>query len=393
LDKENIAQLYFYKEDPQTEICDNFYRISDFDVLNSIKKLGKAGGKVNLDSKIEIGNKQNQILQNGSKRSPISKFARNLLWSFNSWWSKNLKKWLEDFKPDAIFFYGSNYVFSEKIVLKIAKKYSIPIITYWVDDFYVNSFSKSTSLLDCYNKKSYRNVTNKLMKKSEFVALNDYMEEKYSEVFHKKGNVIYTTSSIVPFLPKQKGEDKIVMSFLGNISWDRYKSLIDIAKTIVYNNLEIEFNVYTGENRSWILNNILNVDGLNYKGSINYEQVKEVMENSDILLHVEDFGEKQREGVRYSFSTKIADSLSSNRCLFAYGPKDVASMQYLINNECAFVATNKEELLEKLQIVISNEKLRIDMADKAIIMANKNHNVIENQNKLLKIINNDIGKN
>ena len=52
------------------------------------------------------------------------------------------------------------------------------------------------------------------------------------------------------------------------------------------------------------------------------------------------------------------DYLKSARPILAYGPKNIASIEYLDKNNTAFVIDNHDELRLKLQDLIENEKLR-----------------------------------
>lgn len=295
-----------------------------------------------------------------------------------------MKNWLKEFNPDVIFFYGSNYRFCERLVMKIAKFLQIPIVTYWVDDYYVNALA-TNSLLGAINTALYKHTTKKLMKKSEFIALNEMMKKEYEKTFQKKGNVIYTTSELLPFADKAIGK-KLIMSFIGNISLKRYENLIDIANCITENALPIEFNVYSAETREWILDKLQNINGLNFKGSVPYEKTLSIMERSDILVHVESFDSETVRRVMFSLSTKIADSLCSNRCLFAYGPKNVASMNYLIENNCAITVCDREELEKKLKLIVNNDKLLKNTAAKALQTAAANHSAEKNHKKLYQIL-------
>jgi len=45
--KNSMAQLYFHRAIPSSDVCDNYYRISDEDVVNKLlKRKNNLGGKV-----------------------------------------------------------------------------------------------------------------------------------------------------------------------------------------------------------------------------------------------------------------------------------------------------------------------------------------------------------
>ena len=58
------------------------------------------------------------------------------------------------------------------------------------------------------------------------------------------------------------------------------------------------------------------------------------MANSMAVIHTESFEQEMMELVRFSVSTKIAESLMYGPCLIAYGPEGIASIDYLKENKC-----------------------------------------------------------
>ena len=101
-----------------------------------------------------------------------------------------------------------------------------------------------------------------------------------------------------------------------------------------------------------------NCKGISYKGFISYEQVLEVMSNSDLLVHVENFSDFYRKDLQYAFSTKIADSLASGTCFLLYAPVEIAASQYLIRNNAAYVVSDENELKETLERLINDPESR-----------------------------------
>ncbi len=384
-DKNNLAQLVLHPNKINPEYCSTTFQITEIDILKNFFRKKRVGNLIeNCDEEV-VNHSENtaSLYRKGSKKKSSYVLCRNLIWDTKKWFNKKLKNWLKEFNPDVIFFFAGGSTFSLKLTMKISKFLNIPYVSFWTDDYYLNN-ENLNGFFGLINNHIYKKQVRKLMKKGEYISLTDLMLEKYDKVFSKQGNCIYTTSSMKPF------ENKIhnlplTMSFLGNISFDRYKSLIDIADCICENQLPITFNLYTAEKREWILNNVLNVKCLNYCGQVEYDKVKEIICDSDILVHVENFGKDTIKEVKYSLSTKIADSLSSNRCLLAYGPDEVASMDYLIKNNCAIIATSRQELEEKLKQLVNNTEILDEKANFALKIAECNHNPANNQAKINQI--------
>lgn len=384
-DKNNLAQLVLHPNKINPEYCSTSFQITEIDILKNFFRKNRVGKLIeNCDEEvINYSEDTAALYRKGSKKKSSYVLCRNLIWDTKKWFNQKLKNWLKEFNPDVIFFFAGGSTFSLKLTMKISQFLKIPFVSFWTDDYYLNN-KNLNGFFGLINNCVYKKQVRKLMKKGEYISLTDLMLEKYDKVFKKQGNCIYTTSSMKPTENKVH-KLPLTMSFLGNISFDRYKSLIDIADCIYENELPITFNLYTAEKRAWILNNVLDVKGLNYCGQVEYDKVKEIICDSDILLHVENFDKDTIKGVKYSLSTKIADSLSSNRCLFAYGPEEVASMDYLIKNDCAVIATNKQEIKEKLKEIASNMGVLDEKANFALKIAERNHNPANNQLKINQI--------
>ena len=74
-----------------------------------------------------------------------------------------------------------------------------------------------------------------------------------------------------------------------------------------------------------------------------------------------------------SFSTKLVDYFKAARPILAVGPRGVASIEHLRENNCALLAETEEELFEKLQPLVDDyERLHI-LAKNAYECGRKNH--------------------
>lgn len=391
---ENIAQLYLHTEIPTTDICTNYFRITDFDIIKKRKKdIGKVFSEIDIqkNSKTERVDKgaEAKIYSIGRKRKPYMYLGRNLLWASNKWKNKKLFNWIDDFNPDVIFFASGDYVFLYKVAEKIAKYKGIPILTYICDDYY---FVNQKSLSPLYwIVRSHRRSAMKsfFAKHKNIISICDKIKEDYTKELGVIAHTIMTSSELLEFSKTDNVEncDDIIISYIGNLGYKRHLPLIEIGKALLklYNG-KVLLNVYSAENRPEVLK-YLNIDnGIKFHGSIPYESVIKVMKKSDVLIHAENMDKEIQEKIRYSVSTKIADSLMIGSCLFAYGPANVASMQYLMENDCACVATDSTVLENKLKEIIENYDLRMKYGEKAKKIAKKNHDIKNNERYLSDII-------
>jgi len=388
---EELCQLYFKEQDVDAENCEDFFCIDDISMYKAIiNRRNKTGKKIINKAIVEkVSNIEENIFEYGRKKNGFIYIARDLLWKMGKWNSKELKDWISSQNITSIFLFAGDYMFSLNIAIKISKTYNIPLYVYYVDEYYRKNIGRQT-LLAKIHKLCYRKKFRKVIKYSkEYFCISESMEEFYHNTFNKSGKVLMNTTSIVKSNSYKKPNYKLIISYIGNLGFDRWKNLLEIAKIIEESELteKIEFNVYSGEKNKIIIDKLISTKFLNYKGTINSEEVKEKIVESDILLHVEDFNKINVEKVKYSVSTKIPDSLASGKLLLAYGPEEVESINYLKRNNAAIVANNNAELIDILEKLSKNKIDKRSILDNAQKLIEKNHTNDKNYKKLNEILN------
>ena len=209
------------------------------------------------------------------------------------------------------------------------------------------------------------------------------MGRDYGAYFNKPYHTLHTSSTISEPLGFEKTN---AISYIGNLGYNRYKQVVAIGKAL--RTLDTEgkpeyIDVYSAEIRPEILAELNEENGVRFNGSVSADKVLEIMGKSMAVIHTESFDEITRRIVAYSVSTKIADSLASGTCMLAYGPGEVASIEYLKENGVAFCVTSEEELTSSLKELITNSQKRKEIAESAVALSKKNHDGDKN-GKMLK---------
>mgnify|MGYP005763148779 FL=1 len=83
---------------------------------------------------------------------------------------------------------------------------------------------------------------------------------------------------------------------------------------------------------------------------------------------------KNRLAVRQSFSTKLVDYFKAARPILAVGPREVASIDHLIRNDCALTGEMVEEVRSALESVLENRGKLDELSKKAYACGKRNHN-------------------
>lgn len=376
---DELCQIYVNCKKPQKGSCNSYFRISDKDIIKGVftRKVKSTEIFDYLDSQ-----KQEQATDSIAKSKGIMnhyflELIRDLLWSLAPWCNKALKEWLAKEKPTCIFVAVGSGGFLYNLAVYISKLCNIPIYTYVCDDYY---FMKSPNeIIGKIWKKRLDKTTQRLMAATESIfCICQDMSNRYSEKFKKSAFTVMTGSTIqIAKKPKEINEISNIRYF-GKLSLNRYKSIFSLGKAIDNINkkhgMKISFDLYCGNVSDEIKEYYKDIDCIALHGFIYAEQFERVFFSSDALVHVEAFDEKSVDRVRYSISTKIADSLASGIPLIAHGPESVSSVRHLIDNNCALTVTNESLLEERLLEFIHNKDMRINIVENAIKTAERYHN-------------------
>lgn len=395
---ENLAQFYVHSEIPTHDICKNYYRVTDKEVIKSIftRKCGTVFGEENL--KLDSSSTRTdtgltaQIYQKARQRKPYMYFLRNLWWGMGKWKTPRLSSWLDAFNPDIVFFASGDYAFTYKIALEIAKTRKIPLVISCMDDYYFNHQNEGKFAGKFVHDMFMHQVKKTMAYASCIYTICEKMAKDYSEYFSTPCHVLHTPSSISKPLAAPKNN---AISYIGNLGYNRNIQLAYIGKALKALDIPGKpeyIDVYSPESRPEILSVFTEENGIKFHGGISYDKVLEVIASSLAVIHTESFESKYRKTVAYSVSTKIADSLASGTCILAYGPPEVASIEYLENNDAAFCATD-ENLFSVLRELVTNKDERSKKIANALNLANRNHTSQKNcdmlENTMKEVLQNE----
>lgn len=383
-DTDCLSQFYIYSEKPNTFVCKNYFRITDGEAMRSFFSWRKYGQKIVPEESVEVNVSVKRV-----NRNPLSYLCRDIIWRSGRWQSKKFWDWIEEFKPDCILLQADNSSFMPKLALKISKKYNLPIVIFNTENYYFKKHNYFTGKGFGFVYPFYRLLQirkfRKLMKKSTVEIYNSKpLAELYEKEFGKKGHVIYQATSLLPF-EKKESSDLIRFCYAGNLGLNRHKSLIEMAKALQNIDSSIIIDVY-GNADKYVADELLQAKGIYYHGVVSYEEVLHAIKKSDFVCHVESFEPKMVKDLVTAFSTKISDYLASGRCFVLYADKTLACSKYLLENDCALVITNHDEMQVKLEELVKSISLQNRYIDNAVAIAKVNHNSKVNSDRFKQII-------
>lgn len=395
--KEKLCQIYLRNEAPSFKYCDSYFRITDREIVKSYLKGKKVVGtsfdkNCNIDNFTENSSSNDQKMYNlGNKRIPIISFIRDFVWRKASWNNEKLENWLLSNKPEVILFVPNDYKLIYPIAEYASKFLNIPIVPYYMDDaFYYGAF---VSPIDYIRRVAIRKkATNIIKKANTILTIGPKMSKKYREIFKKPCielmNSVEPNNDIgQPFVVK----DKFILGYMGNLHSNRWKSILRIGSQIDKAGLMIEIDIYSASFLTKkAYKKISMIKSIKLCGSVKPDKVNDKLKSFDGLLFVESFNKRSKASTMYSLSTKIPEYLNSFKPIFAYGPKEISSIEYLANNSLATVCTKEQSIVQCLGDFLSNAQ----SFDRKLIFdfINKYHDINKNREIMLNCLNESVVK-
>ena len=396
--KDKLAQFYIFNESPSYTVCGNFFRMTDYDILRANVRFKTASGRVLTEwddikpEHLYVTNQDDlkglhRILYKAMEnRLPSIELAREVAWRKSIWQASDLIQWLDEYNPQVIFTLGSNCVFFHKIIHWIKQRYNTKLFLYSTDDY---TFVRSVvSPIAWINHFRYMYWFKKSIAKAEkFYAISPAMKKEYVNRFKILNAGLLTNSiSECELTPEPvQGGNYIRLIYAGGMHYNRWKVLSwlgdcleQLQKEGCYGILDIYCPSLPSRK---IIEALTKFSCVNYKGSLNSEALRNEINKSNVLVHVEAFDRASIKKTRLSLSTKIPEYMMSNRCILAIGPNKVASMQYLKENNAALCINSLKDMKD-IQHHLFDSKFRGVMGKSARKIAMQNHSLLKMQQEL-----------
>lgn len=393
-DKKKLANVYFKSGIPDNDICDKYFYISENNVIKSIgnKKIctGQAISTIDLEDidgmSYEEQTEKRRYSFFSKHRLWIFLLARELLWVVGKWNSDKLDEFIRNFKPDIIFFPIESYIYFDRVVKYALEKTNAKSIgIMWDDNFTYKGhpYNLGFRIHRWWLRKYVKNLTGL---SSKIFVISPKMKKEFDEEYNVSSELLTKGAQfkkkLQPLMSDISVPIKIV--YTGKLNLGRLSSiqlLASILDEINCHEIRYEFYIYSGTDLSIKELESLKKKGVHFMGSVTQDKIAEIQTNADILLFAEAIAGNHKYDARLSFSTKIVDYLAAGKCILAIGPQNIAPIEYLVDNNCALVASNREMLFDILNNQLTPALVK-EFAVKAYNIALENHDIARIQKKL-----------
>ena len=103
--------------------------------------------------------------------------------------------------------------------------------------------------------------------------------------------------------------------------------------------------------------------------AVPYETIPTILSQGDLLFLPLSFRKESIRYTRLSISTKLSEYMATGRPLLVYAPENIAITEFVRNNECAFILSekNSEILAEKIVFILTAQEKDIkSVVNKAV---------------------------
>lgn len=384
--------IYFRGTAPQNDVCDNYFSITDMDIVRNWfrpDRIGRRIHKKDAGNLVKVAKNEKKIISYIHKfKFGLAYEVEDLLWQSDIWKNKKLDEFIDESSPDIIFTFASGNNNVVRTIKYIKDRTHAKIVTFIADD-----------ILSSYVKKNRRR-RKRLISNLEYLLSNSDkvygITEELCNIYSKYASkdVAILKKGCTEFSPiNSEYSLPLKLVYAGNLLYGRAQTLVKLVNVLSelnQNNSSFICDIYTGTELDIDVQEKLNIDGTSQiKGEVPYNIVMNKLAEADIVIHLESFEKQNIDLVRNSFSTKIIDCFQSGSLILAIGPSELASIKYLKNISGTFVVDDIDNLKDVLSnILISLESLNMrtkKIRDFALENHDANINRLNLQNDFKKI--------
>lgn len=415
-DREHLAQIYVSDLEPDFSICRHYFKMSDRDALCSFlsgRAFGipsdgntaagipcmaddrKNGTRRETSGRRKLENGLIQSLENCVKESSFAAVVRDWIWRGSHWKNRRLCDWLDKIRPDFVYLIAGNMSVFYDMALFICRRYHIPLYIQIGDDYFI--YRSGLSPWKNIHRIRMSGCLEKAIAQSVCVFA---ICQKLAWIFKKKYGGRYFVCMNCVEMKKDRIRNcsmrtgrPLRLVYAGNLGINRYKVLHLIGQALlelgqeegIHARLEI-YSSYLPEKR--VRKKLELAPVMTFCGSRYGEELEQVKQDADILVHVEAFERRYRQLTYTAMSTKISEYLAAGRVILAVGPEEAASIGFLLRHDVAMVVSEYEKQAVKAQIrsYYRHPETYADMRRRAVRLAGEKFSKRKNARRIYKII-------
>lgn len=298
--------------------------------------------------------------------------------------SAALERWIDGFAPQVLYtILGTNGLM--ELVLAIQARFRLPTVIHFMDDWPAASY-RGGLFSPLERARMQRLLARTIERAALRLGICDEMCDAYAqrygvpfEAFH---NAVDVQRWIGPGIPRGNATEKDVV-YVGSIFANaQLESLVECCEAVARLGREgrrVRLTIhspalYAARHRDRLLvaDNIVLEDAITDDAAFFHR-----IAQADVLLLPVNFDAATVRYIRYSMPTKLPAYLFSGTPVLAYGPQDIAQVQYLRANRCAITVSTRgiEGVAAALRGMLDEPGLRSRVGQRARRLALERHDL------------------
>jgi len=389
--KDRLASVDYSNLQPGFDVCEQYWRLTKTDIVRALCALRPTAGPIAKPREMagsmfdpalafqyegRTGLEQKLSFLNGDLRTCLGE----LLFTLPSVLSRPLRQWVDAFQPEVLFsLTGTRFML--RTIGRIAAWRGIPLALFFTDDWMETAYAGQ------FGGFVLRRSTEKWLRiclEAAQVRLTA-SEAMAGEYRHRYG------CSFEPLMQSVEGDvvnralvpppvhDAIRFVFTGSLEPNRWSPLEAIGKALQDlrgDRVNGELHIYSTPDDFEAYGKAFHpLQSVRLAGTAPPADIPAIQRDADVLVHAEAFDAAIRRYTQFSFSTKIPQYLAAGRCIFAYGPAELASIRYIGDSGAGIAESveSPEAVRNALRRIILDTGFRETAGRKAVELATKRH--------------------
>lgn len=367
---------------PQNRVCKEYYSISPISIIRNVFIPKKIGRRFSISSSRRGSNTSNEewLIDKAKQHNVLFEWIYNFAYSSRLWINQAFKEFIHDSNPDIVFCFGQSDPLTYYTLKYVKENTSAHIVSYYVDDLY----RCKTLAFDFLQRQKNSRLMAIAQMSDKCYAISQRMCDEYKELYGKRFYLLHKGCDVGQ--PKTTVNSPIRFVYAGNLFYHRDRILASLADVIAKINVDkkkVYLDIYSGTSVNQETFDSLNIDGAStLHKARQFDEIKQIMKDADVVLHVESFDEEQMKLVRLSFSTKITDCMQSGSMMMAIGPDSVASIAYAREVPGCVIVNNLSDMYDIVQELVDSPSTIIENAIKTNEYSKKNIEIAQCRNRL-----------
>lgn len=389
---DSFSNIYTRSAMPQNRVCYDYYRFTIPELFKKFLKPEQIGKHFKTDND-DFQADDRRVEKDTQNEKKLIEFVHSIaaepiyiiseaVCRKKDWENERFVSYLQELQPDIFFSYLGDDGLVKPMIECVKKYTNAKIVLFAQDDVYGKILRQSK----LRRKPAIEGFEWSVRHADKLYGASTVLCEEYGKKFG------------VPFQPLYKGcqfddlaEDvntPLRIAYAGNLYYGRDDVLSALGEALEKINSDgqrAKLEIYTGATVTQELKDKLNKPGSSeIMGSRPYEEIRRILHDADVVLHVESFDQEQIDYVHYSFSTKIIDCLQSGNVSLAIGPAGIASIEYMRQIPGVWVINDLSDLETELESMLLQPQRLLEDAARTRAFAMAHHEIQAVRSRLRK---------